>query len=65
MRPTLDGAAGPTYYTLQWAERGPAAGKIAIDEAKWQARLRQLQPIRLCPILPGEHAPYPSCVSKN
>ena len=53
------------YYTLQWAERGPAAGKSAIDEAKWQARLRQLQPIRLCPILPGERAPYPSCVSKN
>jgi hypothetical protein len=53
------------YYTLQWAERGPAAGKRAIDEAKWQARLRQLQPIRLCPILPGERAPYPSCVSKN
>lgn len=53
------------YYTLQWAERGPAAGKSAIDEAKWQARLRQLRPIRLCPILPGERAPYPSCVSKN
>ena len=53
------------YYTLQWAERGPAAGKRAIDEAKWQARLRQLQPIRLCPILSGERAPYPSCVAKN
>jgi len=53
------------HYTLQWAERGPSAGKNAIDEAKWQARLRQLQPIRLCPILPGERAPYPSCVSKN
>ena len=53
------------YYTLQWAERAPAAGKNAIDEAKWQARLRQLQPIRLCPIRPGERAPYPSCVSRN
>jgi hypothetical protein len=53
------------YYTLQWAERAPAAGRSAIDEAKWLARLRQLQPIRLCPIVPGEQAPYPSCVSKN
>jgi len=60
---TVKGSAD--YYTLQWAERGPSAGKGAIDEAKWQARLRQLQPIRLCPILPGERAPYPSCVSKN
>jgi hypothetical protein len=53
------------YYTLQWAERGPAASRTAIDEAKWLARLRQLQPIRLCPIVPGETAPYPSCVSKK
>jgi hypothetical protein len=53
------------YYTLQWAERGPAAGRTAIDEAKWLARLRQLQPIRLCQIVPGEAAPYPSCVGKK
>jgi hypothetical protein len=53
------------YYTLQWAERAPAAGKNAIDEAKWQARLRQLQPIRICPIQPGERAPYPSCATRN
>ena len=53
------------YYTLQWAERTPASAKPVIDEAKWQDRLRQLQPIRLCPIVPGEAAPYLSCVSKN
>lgn len=53
------------YYTLQWAERAPGSGKTGIDEAKWLARLRQLQPIRLCPIVPGERAPYPSCVSKS
>jgi hypothetical protein len=53
------------YYTLQWAERGPPAGRGAIDEAKWLARLRQLQPIRLCPIVPGETAPYPSCVGRK
>ena len=53
------------HYTLQWAERGPTAGKIAVDEAKWLERLRQLQPIRFCPIVPGEAAPYPSCVDKS
>jgi hypothetical protein len=53
------------YYTLQWAERAPTAGKNAIDETKWQARLRQLQPIRICPIQPGERAPYPSCANRN
>ncbi len=53
------------YYTLQWAERAPGLGKAVIDEAKWLARLHQLQPIRLCPIVAGERAPYPSCVSKG
>ena len=53
------------YYTLQWAERAPTAGKAPIDETKWVARLRQLQPIRLCPIVLGERAPYPSCASRK
>jgi len=53
------------YYTLQWAERTEAAGKPAIDEAKWLDRLRQLQPIRFCPIVPGEAAPYPSCARQR
>lgn len=53
------------YYTLQWAERTPASATPAIDDAKWQQRLRLLQPIRLCPIVAGEAAPYPSCVGKN
>jgi hypothetical protein len=53
------------YYTLQWAERGPGSGKAVIDEAKWLARLHQLQPIHLCPIVAGEPAPYPSCAGKG
>jgi hypothetical protein len=53
------------YYTLQWAERTPPAAKPAIDDAKWQERLRLMQPIRLCPIVAGERAPYPSCVGRN
>jgi hypothetical protein len=54
------------YYTIQWAERAPSsADKPAIDEAKWQERLSKLKPIRFCPIVSGEAAPYPSCVGKN
>jgi hypothetical protein len=54
------------YYTIQWAERAPSsADKPAIDEAKWRDRLSKLQPIRFCPIVPGEAAPYPSCVGKK
>ena len=53
------------YYTVQWAVRAPTAGKAPIDETRWVARLRQLQPIRLCPIVAGERAPYPSCAGRN
>jgi hypothetical protein len=54
------------FYTIQWTERAPSsADKPAIDEAKWQERLSKLKPIRFCPIVPGEAAPYPSCVNKN
>ena len=50
-------------YTIQWAERGAASRQPpAIDKAVWTKRLGQLSPIRLCPIVPGEKAPYPSCV---
>ena len=51
------------YYTVQWAERAAAsAAPIKFDEAKWSERFRKLMPIRLCPIVPGERAPYPSCI---
>lgn len=52
------------YYTIQWAERGPSVEKPAIAEAKWQERLEKLKPIQFCPIVPGEPAPYPSCVNR-
>lgn len=53
-------------YTIQWAERGPASTtfKVEIDD-KWATRLKSLGPILLCPIVPGEKAPYPSCVNKR
>ncbi len=51
------------YYTLQWAERGaPSNTPIKIDKAKWQNRLSQLEPIKLCAIVPGEKSPYKSCL---
>jgi hypothetical protein len=50
------------YYTIQWAEREQASRQPpTIDKTVWMKRLRQLGPIRLCPIVPGEKAPYPSC----
>lgn len=54
------------YYTLQWAERGPGqAGKIELKDPKWLSRLSSLGPIVLCPIVPGEKAPYPSCTEQK
>jgi hypothetical protein len=54
------------YYTIQWAVRGAAsATPLVLDEAEWRARLQKLQPIKLCPIVPGEAAPYPSCADRK
>ncbi|QCP52337.1 hypothetical protein FAZ95_24470 [Trinickia violacea] len=61
---TLKGTSD--YYTMQWAERGPVAtDELASENSKWLDRLRQLSPIRLCPIVPGERAPYPSCLQAH
>jgi len=60
---TLKGTSD--YYTIQWAERGAAAARPAVDDEKWIARLRELRPIDLCPIVPGEKPPYPSCINKS
>lgn len=60
---TLKGATD--YYTIQWAERGPESDEPPIHDVSWDARLRDLGPIDLCPIVGGEDAPYPSCVDKS
>jgi hypothetical protein len=53
-------------YTVQWAERTPQApSPPAIDEAIWRDRFGKLMPIRLCAIVPGEAAPYPSCLRQK
>jgi hypothetical protein len=50
------------YYTIQWAERGAATDQPPIEDARWTERLHTLQPIAVCAIVPGEAAPYPSCI---
>jgi hypothetical protein len=50
------------YYTIQWAERGKASKTpIPFDNEKWSSRLSSMAPMKLCPVIPGEKAPYPSC----
>jgi hypothetical protein len=52
-------------YTIQWAVRTPSSAEnLTIDEAVWKQRLEKLTPIHVCPIIPGEKPPYPSCVNK-
>lgn len=54
------------YYTIQWAERAPSsADRPGIDEAKWQERWSKLQPIRFCPIVPGEAMPYQAASART
>jgi hypothetical protein len=54
------------YYTIQWAERSkPSATPLAIETGKWAERLMLLGPIKLCPIVPGERAPYSSCIDSK
>ncbi len=49
-------------YTLQWAQRGTQSTRpVPIDGNMWLQRVRNLMPLKVCPIVPGEKAPYPSC----
>jgi hypothetical protein len=50
------------FYVLQWTERGrDSSHPLALDSRYWSARLAELGPVRLCPIVPGEGPPYASC----
>lgn len=60
---TLKGSSD--YYTIQWAERGPETDEAPVNADRWMARLRDLSPIDLCPIVKDEAAPYPSCLDKS
>jgi hypothetical protein len=60
----IKGAAD--YYTIQWAERGPASNRpTAFDDAKWTARFKALNPIKICRLVPSEAPLYPSCVNQK
>jgi hypothetical protein len=53
------------FYALQWSERGPdSSHPVALDSKYWSARLAQLGPVKLCPIVLGEPPPYASCAGK-
>ena len=53
------------YFTLQWAERGaPSSRPVPIDFGKWSEKYQKLAMVRLCCRIPGEAAPYPSCISR-
>jgi hypothetical protein len=54
------------YYTVQWAESGPASSQpLAFEWAKWAERLEKLTPMKVCPRVPGEPLPYPSCLKQK
>jgi hypothetical protein len=58
-------AGSQDMYTLQWAERAaPSDNPLPPDVAKWKERLHLLEPIHVCAEVPGEKAPYPSCLGK-
>jgi hypothetical protein len=50
-------------YSVQWAERArPSTTPIKIAAADYAERLKALQSVKLCTKVPGEAAPYPSCL---
>ncbi len=54
------------YYSIQWAQRGPASSApVEYDSKLWSDRLMQLLPIRVCRKVAGEAAPYPSCIASQ
>lgn len=54
------------YYTIQWAERAdPSSQRPVLDGEKWVARLKALNPIKVCDRVPNEPAPYPSCIDQK
>jgi|HubBroStandDraft_4_1064222.scaffolds.fasta_scaffold18522_3 hypothetical protein len=54
------------FYTIQWAERGPASERpLALDRNEWVSRFTQLEPVRICARIVGELPPYLSCVGRK
>jgi hypothetical protein len=54
------------FVSFQWAERGVASDSPpALDAPMWSARFSKLMPLKICPVVEGEAAPYPSCVGSG
>jgi hypothetical protein len=54
------------YYSIQWARRGADSKRpLTLDSSYWTKQFDRLRPIRLCAIVSGESAPYPSCVGNG
>jgi len=54
------------YYSIQWAEREAASSRpMTFDQAEWTDRFNKLGPIKVCPRVSGEAAPYPSCINQK
>ena len=53
-------------YSIQWAEREAVSSRpMTPDQAKWTDRFNKLGPIKVCPRVSGEAAPYPSCINQK
>jgi len=49
-------------YAIIWTERDiPSAAPLTLDESYWSSRIDAISPFKLCKIVSGETAPYPSC----
>jgi len=60
----IKGAAD--YYTIQWAERGPASSRpLVFNDATWTDRFDKLSPIKICPLVAREAPLYPRCVNQK
>jgi len=47
------------YYTVQWAERGPASSQpLVYDDAKWSERFKKLSSVKTVPRPPAEASPH-------
>jgi hypothetical protein len=49
---------------VQWAERGASTEGGCRSRRQRQDRFKRLAPMKLCAIVAGEKAPYPSCIGK-
>lgn len=52
------------HFLIQWTELGQASKTPIEFDASWAERFKSLMQVRLCPRIPGEPAPYASCLQR-